>query len=98
MMNSEQIKEVIKGGNIMLSYEWIDFSTDTDFYNQATFEEKIGDQFEALFLERNKAYPSMIWTKHYVILLKNTSRMYQDLTFIKIARNPTQELTEIHFF
>ena len=82
----------------MVSYEWMDFSTDTDFYSQAAFEEKIGDQFEALLLEHNKAYPSMIWTKHYVILLKNKTRMYQDLTFIKIARNPTQELSEIHFF
>ncbi len=82
----------------MIHYEWIDFKTDTDYYNQKTFEEEVGDKFEALLLEQNKAYPTMIWTKHYVILLKNTSRMYQDLTFIKIARYPTNDITDIHFF
>ncbi|MGN8647688.1 hypothetical protein ACTNEO_17060 [Gracilibacillus sp. HCP3S3_G5_1] len=74
----------------MIYYEWIDFKTDTDYYSQETFEEKVDDPFEALLLEDNKIYPTMIWTKHYAILLKNTTRMYQDLTFMKIPRNPSK--------
>ncbi|WP_058305836.1 hypothetical protein [Gracilibacillus massiliensis] len=82
----------------MIYYEWIDFKTDTNYYSQQTFEEDVGDQFEAVLFEKEKVHPTIIWTKQYVILVKTTTRMYQDITFIKIARHPTQQLSDIHHF
>ncbi|SES08847.1 hypothetical protein SAMN04487944_117110 [Gracilibacillus ureilyticus] len=81
----------------MIFYEWIDFKTDTNFYTKETFEETVNDTFEALLFENGKDYPAIVWTRNYVILLKPSTRMYQDITFHKIARHPAAEEERMHF-
>ncbi|MFC4388102.1 hypothetical protein ACFOZ1_09810 [Gracilibacillus marinus] len=82
----------------MISFQWIDFQTDTNIYTQDTFEQEVGDTFEALFIEEGHNYPAIIWTTNYVILIKASARMYQDITFVKVARHPTNESNVMHYY
>ncbi|GMB09806.1 hypothetical protein EDD69_10255 [Thermolongibacillus altinsuensis] len=72
----------------MIICEWRDFSTDTETYTLESFEEMIGDQFEAMMFEDGQEIPSYIWTTSYVVIVKRNTRMYKDISFTKIPRNP----------
>lgn len=73
----------------MILHEWKDFGTDAEFYTQESFEEQIGDVFEALCLEDGKDIPHYIWTKNNVVIIKANSRMINDVSFVKVPRHPS---------
>lgn len=75
----------------MILCEWKNFSTDTETYTQEFFEQQVEDEFEAMMLENNATIPSYIWTVNFVVIIKSNSRMYHDISFIKIPRNPVCE-------
>ncbi|ANB60628.1 hypothetical protein [Anoxybacteroides amylolyticum] len=75
----------------MLLCEWRDFSTDAATYTLESFEEMIGDEFEAMMFEEGNDIPSYIWTVNYVVIIKRNTRMYNDISFTKIPRNPACE-------
>ncbi|MFC4319922.1 hypothetical protein [Litchfieldia salsa] len=75
----------------MILCEWKDFSTDTETYTLENFEEIVGDEFEAMMIEDGKTIPSYIWTTNFVCLLKQNTRMYNDISITKILRNPVCE-------
>lgn len=75
----------------MIICEWKTFSTDTETYTQKTFEDLIGDEFEAMMVKENDNIPSYIWTVNYVIFVKKYSKILSDITFEKIPRNPVCE-------
>nr|WP_090885909.1 hypothetical protein [Evansella caseinilytica] len=69
--------------------EWVPFSTDTEVYTQETFEELVGDEFEAMvFADEDHDIPSYIWTTNYVCRIKRSTRMINDISIEKIPRNP----------
>lgn len=73
----------------MILTEWKDFGTDAEFYTQESFEKHVGDRFEAMSLEDGKDIPNFIWTDQHVVVIKNNTRMFNDVSFIKIPRNPS---------
>ncbi|MCX8047386.1 MAG: hypothetical protein N3A70_11000 [Anoxybacillus gonensis] len=75
----------------MLVCEWRNFSTDAETYTLEIFEEMIGDAFEAMMFEDDQEIPSYIWTVNYVVIVKRNTRMYNDISFTKIPRNPVCE-------
>ncbi|ACJ35168.1 MAG: hypothetical protein KatS3mg080_0935 [Anoxybacillus sp.] len=75
----------------MLICEWRNFSTDAETYTLELFEEMIGDEFEAMMFEDDQEIPSYIWTVNYVVIVKRNTRMYNDISFTKIPRNPVCE-------
>jgi hypothetical protein len=75
----------------MILCEWKDFSTDTETYTLENFEELVGDEFEAMMIEDGQTIPSYIWTTNFVCLLKQNTRMYNDISITKILRNPVCE-------
>lgn len=75
----------------MLICEWKPFSTVTETYTQETFEEVIGDEFEAMMYKEDEDIPAYIWTINYVIIVKRSSKMFTDVSFEKIPRNPVCE-------
>ncbi|KMY57503.1 hypothetical protein NSQ51_08300 [Geobacillus sp. FSL K6-0789] len=75
----------------MLVCEWRNFSTDAETYTLELFEEMIGDEFEAMMFEDDQDIPSYIWTANYVVIVKRNTRMYNDISFEKIPRNPVCE-------
>ncbi|AKS39729.1 hypothetical protein NP92_01830 [Anoxybacillus gonensis] len=75
----------------MLVCEWRNFSTDAETYTLEIFEEMIGDEFEAMMFEDDQEIPSYIWTVNYVVIVKRNTRMYNDISFTKIPRNPVCE-------
>ncbi|WP_186580745.1 hypothetical protein [Aquibacillus kalidii] len=76
----------------MILTEWKTFGTDTDVYTKEMFEKEVKDVFEAMMVDETKDFPTYIWTKNYVIQIKPTSRMYKDVSFVKVPRNPSSEL------
>ncbi|MBD8070841.1 hypothetical protein [Bacillus sp. PS06] len=72
----------------MILCEWKDFSTDTETYSRKDFEGLVGDTFEAMMIEEGQAIPTTIWTTNFVCLLKQNTRMYNDISITKILRNP----------
>ena len=83
------ISERAKGGNKLILNEWKDFGTDAAFYSLESFEKQIGDVFEAMSLEDGKEIPNYIWTKQYVVVIKPNTRMINDVSFVKVPRNPS---------
>jgi hypothetical protein len=75
----------------MMLCEWKSFSTDSETYTQETFEETVGDEFEAMMFKDNEIIPSYIWTVNYVIIVKKYSKVLTDISFEKIPRNPVCE-------
>ncbi|MCM3693750.1 hypothetical protein [Neobacillus niacini] len=75
----------------MMLCEWRSFSTDSETYTQETFEETVGDEFEAMMFKDNENIPSYIWTVNFVILVKQYSKVLTDISFEKIPRNPVCE-------
>ncbi|PLR78547.1 hypothetical protein CU633_04780 [Bacillus sp. V3-13] len=75
----------------MIICEWKDFSTDAETYTRELFEEMVQDEFEAMMIEEGNQIPSYIWTANYVVLIRRNSRMYNDISFDKIPRNPVCE-------
>lgn len=75
----------------MLICEWRTFSTDTEIFTQEAFEEVIGDEFEAMMYNDDEDVPEYIWTINYVIIVKRSSKMFTDVSFEKIPRNPVCE-------
>lgn len=75
----------------MLICEWKSFSTVTETYTQEAFEEAIGDEFEAMMYKEDEEIPAYIWTINYVIIVKRSSKMFTDVSFEKIPRNPVCE-------
>lgn len=75
----------------MLICEWKSFSTVTETYTQEAFEEDIGDEFEAMMFKEDEDIPAYIWTINYVIIVKRSSKMFTDVSFEKIPRNPVCE-------
>jgi hypothetical protein len=72
--------------------EWRPFSTDTENYTQETFEELVGDEFEAMMFEKeDQEIPSYIWTVNFVCIIKRSTRMINDISITKIPRNPACE-------
>ncbi|PYZ92359.1 hypothetical protein CR194_16130 [Salipaludibacillus keqinensis] len=72
--------------------EWCTFTTDTETYTQETFEDLVGDEFEAMMFENeDQAIPSYIWTTNFVCIIKRSTRMYNDISVTKIPRNPACE-------
>jgi hypothetical protein len=75
----------------MILCEWKSFSTDSETYTQETFEETVGDEFEAMMFKDNESIPSYIWTVNFVIIVKKYSKVLTDISFEKIPRNPVCE-------
>ena len=75
----------------MMLCEWKSFSTDSETYTQETFEETVGDEFEAMMFKDNETIPSYVWTVNYVIIVKKYSKVLTDISFEKIPRNPVCE-------
>ncbi|KGP70808.1 hypothetical protein [Pontibacillus yanchengensis] len=75
----------------MILCEWRDFSTDTETYTLNVFENNVGDEFEAMMVEDGQEIPSFIWTVNHVVIIKQNARMYKDISFVKIPRNPVCE-------
>jgi hypothetical protein len=75
----------------MMLCEWKSFSTDSETYTQETFEETVGDEFEAMLFKDNENIPSYIWTVNFVIIVKKYSKVLTDISFEKIPRNPVCE-------
>lgn len=75
----------------MMVCEWKSFSTDTETYTLEAFEEAIGDEFESMMFKEDEKIPTYIWTANYVIFVKRCSKMYTDISFEKIPRNPVCE-------
>ncbi|GGD23207.1 hypothetical protein [Pontibacillus salipaludis] len=72
----------------MILCEWQDFTTDTETYTLELFEQSLGDKFKAMMLEDGQEIPSYIWTTNHVVMIKQNARMYKDISFVKIPRNP----------
>lgn len=72
----------------MMVCEWKTFSTDSETYTQESFEEAVGDQFEAMMINEKEEIPAYIWTVNYVIMLKRYSSVLTDISFEKLPRNP----------
>lgn len=75
----------------MILCEWKDFSTDAEIYSLEVFEELVGDEFEAMLIDEGESIPSYIWTSNFVCIIKQNSRMYNDISITKIQRNPVCE-------
>ena len=75
----------------MMICEWQTFSTDAETYTQESFEEIVGDPFEAMLMIEKEEIPSYIWTVNYVILVKKYSKVLTEILFEKIPRNPVCE-------
>ncbi|MBY0098882.1 hypothetical protein [Mesobacillus maritimus] len=75
----------------MILCNWKSFSTDTETYTLETFEEVIGDEFEAMMFKNDERIPTVIWTLNYVVIVKKVSRITNDIYFEKIPRNPVCE-------
>ncbi|MBM7543127.1 hypothetical protein [Amphibacillus cookii] len=73
----------------MILTTWKDFGTDAEFYTQANFEEEVDDNFEGVYFEEGKDIPNYIWTTQYVVVIKNNTRMFNDVSFVKVPRNPS---------
>lgn len=72
----------------MMLCEWKTFSTDSETYTQETFEEAVGDRFEAMMINEKEEIPAYIWTVNYLIMLKRYSHVITDISFEKLPRNP----------
>ncbi|QST00339.1 hypothetical protein IMZ31_01695 [Pontibacillus sp. ALD_SL1] len=72
----------------MILCKWQDFTTDTETYTLELFEQILGDEFKAMMLEDGQDIPSFIWTTNHVVMIKQNARMYKDISFVKIPRNP----------
>ncbi|ADU29067.1 hypothetical protein [Evansella cellulosilytica] len=69
--------------------EWVSFSTDTEMYTQDIFEDLVGDEFEAMMFEdEGHDIPSYIWTTNFVCVIKRSTRLINDISILKIPRNP----------
>ena len=75
----------------MMICEWKTFATDADTYTQETFEEIVGDPFEAMLIKENEEIPNYIWTVNYVVNVKKYSKVLTEIQFEKIPRNPVCE-------
>jgi hypothetical protein len=75
----------------MILCNWKSFSTDTETYTLETFEDVIGDEFEAMMFKNDDRIPAVIWTLNYVVIVKKVSRITNDIYFEKIPRNPVCE-------
>ncbi|MDR7077006.1 hypothetical protein J2Y03_002029 [Neobacillus niacini] len=75
----------------MMVCEWKSFSTDSETYTKETFEETVGDEFEAVMFKDNENIPCYIWTVNFVIIVKKYSKVLNDISFEKIPRNPVCE-------
>ncbi|MGG3466923.1 hypothetical protein ABES02_05195 [Neobacillus pocheonensis] len=75
----------------MMICEWKTFSTDSETYTLEAFEERVGDEFEAMLFKENEEIPAYIWTVNYVIIVKKYSKILTDIAFEKIPRNPVCE-------
>ncbi|WLR42448.1 hypothetical protein LC087_17375 [Bacillus carboniphilus] len=75
----------------MILCEWKDFHTDAETYTQEVFEDLIGDEFEAMMIKEEEKIPSYIWTVNFVVIIKRSARMFNDISFEKIPRNPVCE-------
>ncbi|WHZ04009.1 hypothetical protein QNH48_04920 [Neobacillus sp. YX16] len=75
----------------MMLCEWKSFSTDSETYTQETFEDTVGDEFEAMMFKDNESIPSYIWTVNFVVIVKKYSKVLTDISFEKIPRNPVCE-------
>lgn len=75
----------------MMVCEWKEFCTDTEAYTLEAFEEMIGDEFEAMMFKEDKEFPAFIWTVNYVVIVKRSAKMFTDISFEKLPRNPVCE-------
>lgn len=75
----------------MIYCVWKDFSSDTETFTKESFEAMVGDVFEAMKVDEGTDFPSCIWTVNYVVLAKPNATAYNDLSFVKIFRNPVCE-------
>ncbi|MDZ5474193.1 hypothetical protein SM124_21085 [Bacillus sp. 31A1R] len=75
----------------MMLCEWKNFSSDTELYTLEAFEELIGDEFESMMFKDDENIPAFIWTVNFVIIVKRCSKMYTDISFERIPRNPVCE-------
>lgn len=72
----------------MMLCEWKTFSTDSETYTLETFEDVVGDEFEAMMFKENEEIPAYIWTVSYCIIVKKSTKLFTDISFEKIPRNP----------
>ncbi|WP_075980235.1 hypothetical protein [Bacillus massilinigeriensis] len=72
----------------MIICEWKTFSTDSETYTKELFEETVGDEFEAMMFREGEDIPVYIWTVNYVIIVQKNSKLFTDISFEKIPRNP----------
>ncbi|MBE4907000.1 hypothetical protein IMZ08_02885 [Bacillus luteolus] len=75
----------------MMLCEWKNFSSDTESYTLESFEDLIGDEFESMMFKDDETIPAFIWTVNYVVIVKRCSKLYTDISFEKIPRNPVCE-------
>jgi hypothetical protein len=71
--------------------EWRSFSTDSETYTLETFQDLVGDEFEAMMFKETDDIPSYIWTINFVIIVKRSTKVLTDVSFEKIPRNPVCE-------
>jgi hypothetical protein len=86
----EFIKDTGSDKQMMLC-EWKPFSTDSETYTLEVFESLIGDEFEAMMFKDNEEIPAYIWTVNFCIIVKQSSKVFKDISFEKIPRNPVCE-------
>ncbi|MEW9052033.1 MAG: hypothetical protein AB2392_12810 [Neobacillus sp.] len=75
----------------MMVCEWRSFSTDSETYTLETFQDLVGDEFEAMMFKETDDIPSYIWTINFVIIVKRSTKVLTDVSFEKIPRNPVCE-------
>ncbi|OLS33699.1 hypothetical protein [Bacillus sp. MRMR6] len=75
----------------MMVCEWRSFSTDSETYTLETFQDLVGDEFEAMMFKDNDDIPAYIWTINFVIIVKRSTKVLTDVSFEKIPRNPVCE-------
>ncbi|WML47182.1 hypothetical protein RCG23_16635 [Neobacillus sp. PS3-34] len=75
----------------MMVCEWKTFTTDSETFTLEAFEELVGDEFEAMMFKDDESIPAYIWTVNYVIIVKRCSKLFTDISFEKIPRNPVCE-------
>ncbi|NHM32623.1 hypothetical protein [Neobacillus terrae] len=75
----------------MMLCEWKTFSTDSEIFTLDTFEDVIGDEFEAMMFKESEEIPAYIWTVNFVVIVKRCSKVFTDIYFEKIPRNPVCE-------
>jgi hypothetical protein len=84
---------LLNGGIGLITNEWVDFTiVDLSFdeektYTKDSFEEMVGDKFEAVELAED-GFPKYIWTTNYVFAVLRKHRFMGQLAMAGAPRTP----------